>query len=353
VQIRLLSYALAVSWSCSLLAAEPRPGPALLRMERVRTGEAVCILVHGDGSYRLEKLFRAKTEMYTGQLEASQIDRLQSLLQEDQFRKLVQDDLHGPTFTDSIDKIDLSVWRGRGWQNIVFRSPEDRKPVHGTIEPLLKWFQDVQKQRPGAASANGTPTRCMPTSPTTGAMASETTDRIVPSDPTFLFRFLSRDADLRAAETKCTVVFLDGSYRLKWRKQESRGDEKVSMTGGKLDASALQELRDILNSPTLTNASTAEVPTFLSGTQLQEVSVDIPRAKEMQRLEFVREFNHASSPREIGGMNNLSYLAGDQSVLSALEHWMKDHTDRGGIAIVLPLTQDECDAGVTKRKALP
>lgn len=104
-------------------------------MERVQRGEAVCVLVQDDGSYRLEKLFRAKTEMYTGSLDSTRIERLRAMLDDDQLRKLSQENIHKPLITDTIDDLQFAILRNRGWQELMFHAPASWQTLQGINRP--------------------------------------------------------------------------------------------------------------------------------------------------------------------------------------------------------------------------
>ncbi len=94
--------------------------PAILRIERVQPGEAVCALVSDDGTYRLEKMFQNKNEMYKGTMELSRLDQLRTLIANQQLSGLSQADIHKPLVTDTADDMQLAVRRRGGWQELVF-----------------------------------------------------------------------------------------------------------------------------------------------------------------------------------------------------------------------------------------
>ncbi len=309
----------------------PRP-QSLLRIERVQLGEAICALVEDDGTYRLEKLFRAKTEMYTGSPGSARIDQLRAILANEQLSKLSQDSIHQPILVDTVDEVQLDIWRGRGWQELTFTSPEGRKPFKESLDPLLQWFHDLQKQRPGAAVAKGPPTRCLPAQSINLVAEAAATSAAAPtssarSEPAYLFRFRSRNWANGLMEGRCTVVFPDGSYRWEWKDEDVRGRRRERVAGGALEITAIQELRQLLDSPEIKGArSDSAPPKWVQNSQ--RVVLDIPRDNLVQNLEFVSYFNAHGNTKEIGGMTNQGYYVGNQKVLDPLKHWMKEHTDK-------------------------
>src|SRR5271169_6875192 len=156
------SVVILVLWFCSPFAAHAQSTSGFLRMERVRRGEAVCVLVQGDGSYRLEKLFQAKTEMYTGTMDSARVEQLRTMLANKQLRKLSQEGIHNPLISDTIDRFQFDIWRDRGWQELKFSAPESRRPFQESLDPLLRWFRDLQKRPPAAVRVEGSPMRCQP-----------------------------------------------------------------------------------------------------------------------------------------------------------------------------------------------
>jgi len=78
---------------------------AILRIERVQDGEAVCALISDDGGYRLEKMFQNKNEMYNGTMDISRLEHLRELLRNEQLRGFSQTDIHKPLITDTADDV--------------------------------------------------------------------------------------------------------------------------------------------------------------------------------------------------------------------------------------------------------
>jgi hypothetical protein len=312
--------------------AQTGANQALLRMERVQRGEAVCVLVQDNGSYRLEKMFRAKTEIYTGTLDAPRTEQLGTLLANERLQKLSQEEIHQPLITDTIDNIQLAIWRKRGWQELSFFAPESRKPHKETIDALLHWFHDLQKQHPGATQVEDPPTRCMPPS-TNHLIQRVVTPDTLKSEPVagdqapYLFRLRSSHY-YREAESTCTIVFADGSFHWESSHQAYGGKREDSVADGQLLPQAVDELRKILNSSDLqrgpTNPGLEKVPPFREGTF---TVLSIPRENQVQNLFLSTAFNTLGNPKEVGGLSNMGYRVADEELLEPLRKWMKKNTD--------------------------
>ncbi|MFZ0479925.1 MAG: hypothetical protein WAL71_12310 [Terriglobales bacterium] len=133
----------------------------ILRIERAQPGEAVCALVNEDGRFRVEKLYRDKNEMYAGWLQPTSMDSMPKLVANDQLSKASQADIHEPLIADASDAaLQIAIDREDGWQVLTFLSSTARKPLRDSIDPLVQWFQDLQKTHPSATRVQGTPTRC-------------------------------------------------------------------------------------------------------------------------------------------------------------------------------------------------
>jgi hypothetical protein len=311
--------------------SQEKSAQGLLRMERVQMGEAVCVMVQDNGAYRIEKLYRAKTEMYAGTLEDQRLEQLRSLLRDEKLRKLSDGDIPRRLMTDTVDSVELSVWRERGWQNLNFFSPEDRKPYRESIDPLLKWFQDVVKKRPAATAVSGNPTRCVPppslivsTEPQTERPANTQALHFAPG---YLFRFQSTSFGSGLAENKCVVVFSDGSYRWEERTETFAGRKRGRAGSGAVDSAVLQELKQVLDSPDLKNATSGDNPGVLAA-NWEGAGVDIPRENEVQIIRLDSAFNTHGNALEPGGMSNLGYKVNDQKVLDPLKRWIKQYTSK-------------------------
>jgi hypothetical protein len=245
-----------VFWVCFSYAAKAQSSPGVFRMERVQRGEAVCVLVQGDGSYRLEKLFRAKTEMYTGTMDSARIERLRTMLADEQLRRLSQEDIHNPLISDAVDHLQFDVWRDKGWQELRFSAPESRKPFKVSLDPLLQWFRDLQKRPPDSVRVEGSPTRCQPLPVTELVTTAETFEAPKPAvgagnSVQYLFRAYSHHFYRGSVDSTCTIVFGDGSYRREHSNQSGLGARKDKVADGQLEIEAIQKLKVLLGSPEL------------------------------------------------------------------------------------------------------
>ena len=316
---------------CACAQVTTSSGQPLLRMERAQAGEVSCVLVQDDGSYRLEKMYRVKTDIYAGAPGSIQLDRLKALLANQGLVKLSQADIHDSLIGDTIDALLIAIRRGNAWQELHFPSPDSRKRSKESVEPLLHWFQSVQKEKPGAARVSGDPTRCMPTRARgdSGSMRTTSSSVIHPAAQ-YLFRIWSSHA-YREVESTCTVVFKDGHFHSESSHQAYLGKRRDKISEGQLDPSALEELSRILNSPELKGAPASADPGNDKPIYMQEgtaTDLSIPREERVQNLRFLTAQNTIGNPLEIGGASNLGYRMPDRKLLNPLQRWMKENTDK-------------------------
>jgi len=310
-----------------------REAQTLLRIERLQSGEAVCALIQEDGTYRLEKLVRAKGDMYAGTTAPDQVDLLRRILAETDLRKLSQESIKGDMMTDTLDSLDVAIWRERGWQVLSFRNPSSRRPFKDALDPLLKWFQDLQKKRPSSTKIDGPATRCLPPkelqaqnqAPVEEALPSPPVT--VPFEPVYLFRFESSEVSRGILSSTCTVLFSDGTYHLEKRTQSVAGSKTDRGYRGRVNMDSLASLKNLLDSPDLTNA-VSDRGNRQWAQNIEKATLSVPRENGIQRLEFVGEFNTLGDPKKPGGMSNLGYHTSSQKLLDPLKRWMNQHINR-------------------------
>jgi hypothetical protein len=315
---------LVVSMVWVSYSAKAQSTPGIVRIERMESGEAVCALVQDDGGYRLEKLFQAKTEMYTGFLDSTAVGQLHSLLANEQLVKLSQQDIRDPLISDSFEHLQLDIWRGQAWQELLFTAPASRKPFKESLDPLMRWFQDLQKRRPAAVRVAGLPTRCQPL-----PAVSLSVTRTVSEDPNqYLFREESTHSYRSVVDRTCTVVFGDGNYHLERSSQTRGADRQDKVLSGRVELEAIQKLKILLSSPELAaSPSVRDVGDERPAGERTTTVVSIPRQSEVQNLVFSSTFNTRNNQREVGGLSNLQNHVANPKLIDPLLDWMKLYTE--------------------------
>ncbi len=155
----LLVWSLAAS---TTVRAQTPQDELLVRMERARPHDDVCMLLNRSGAYRLEWVYAAKTEVYIGTLSAASVAGLEERLNKEELRRLSQEQIISPPISDTWDRIAFDIRREHRWQALKFPGPESRKPFAAFLDPLINWFEDVAGEHPGAVLVNTGASRCVP-----------------------------------------------------------------------------------------------------------------------------------------------------------------------------------------------
>ena len=133
-----------------------------LRMERLRSDHDVCVLVRRDGQYHLERLHPYGIRVFEGELPNGALGSLEALLTKDRLFQLQQSDIAVPHTTGDKDQFFVSVLRLPHWQNLEFDSAESRKPYEEFLNPLLKWLDDLQKEKAKELTEESGRNNCLP-----------------------------------------------------------------------------------------------------------------------------------------------------------------------------------------------
>lgn len=129
-------------------ASSAAPQSYLMRMERLRRAQDSCILVRGDGQYHSEVVTPGKVSIVEGTLSPENLRDLIRLLSKDRLFQLQQKDIHTPLVESDMDQLILGVLRPiYVWQSLSFPTAESRYPFRETLDPLLDWLEQAQKQK--------------------------------------------------------------------------------------------------------------------------------------------------------------------------------------------------------------
>src|ERR1700722_9500300 len=118
----LLACAAGNLWAQAPSAPQAKTEAAyLLRLERVRNREGVCVLLRGDGQYHLERHTADKVRVFEGDLESGELHRLVRIVSGDQLFLLEQKQITDPMLRSDDDQVRLAVLRPLDeWQDLVF-----------------------------------------------------------------------------------------------------------------------------------------------------------------------------------------------------------------------------------------
>jgi hypothetical protein len=321
----------------TLWAQAPAKGPeneGLVRLERVRRDEKVCVAVDRAGSYQLEKVYPAKSEVYAGTLPATGMTELERALNSDELRQLSQQQISAPPATQSLDQLFIAVRRQDGWQRLSFTTPESRKPFAKIVDPLTKWFDTMAKERPGASSVKSDPTHCESqgersvATTTRGAANSSSQAQTSSSgvEVPFVMRIaVEHVANGRVART-CATVYPDLHYHLERSEQNPSFQVKPRVYESSVTAEQLGELRGLLDTPEMKALEHTNLPSGQAVREADFTVLSIGRESGYQNLAFSSYFGIQNDRRDPGRNANSSRYSTDEDVkvIKPVRKWLKD-----------------------------
>jgi hypothetical protein len=240
---------------------EPEGTPAyLLRLERMRPDDSVCVLVRSDGRYHLERSDWDKTEVFEGDLPEADLHRLERWVGENELFDLTQEQIIAPIFKGTKDELALGVRRPGYWQNLLFPSPSNWQRYEHSVVPLMQWFEEIRKARYRVKlrEEEGR-TNCKPPyrPKLTTRSAQKQKDAVVP----FVFFMQTTSFKGKDGEKRCAIVYPNGRYHRETKSQRFGSDDVSTATyEGLVTSEGMRELAGILTSPEILNHREPHLP---------------------------------------------------------------------------------------------
>src|SRR6266478_4592722 len=235
-----LAFILALSpalWASDQQAVWTTAVPYLLRMERLRSDQDVCVLVQRDGQYHLERLHPYGIRVFEGKLPNGALASLESLLMKDRLLRLQQSDIDIPLITGDLDNLFVSVLHRDHWQNLEFSSAESRKPYEEFLNPLLKWLDDLQKEKAKELTEESGRNNCLPPKEIqlqtrSGEKISSMHTEASTVSHAYILRTLTRRFDSSRIENSCVIIRDTGVYHVRRSQQLARKETKTTVLDG-------------------------------------------------------------------------------------------------------------------------
>jgi hypothetical protein len=324
---------LLLCWALAALASASAQTPQddlLVRMERLRRHDDVCVLINRSGAYRLEWTYPAKTEVYIGTLPAANTHDLEEFLNKEELRQLSQQQIIAPLKSDDIDTFMLQIRREHRWQELAF-APESRKPFAALLDPLIRSLDMIGKSHPGAALVNTAMNRCAPPAERVlrAASAERESNGRPQASPSYLMRIqFDHPAGWLITRT-CAIVFPDGRYH--YEKSDQRALEKESrhVFEGTIARTQLQELQTLLDDPQLKLLKHRSFPAGVTASEFEIAILSISRPDGVQNLTFSSYFGTHKKATEPGALSNMNYSTDEEAkMLTPVRNWVKEVIDK-------------------------
>ncbi len=129
----------------------------------------------------------------------------------DRLLRLQQSDIDVPLITGDLDNLFVSVLRRDHWQNLEFSSAESRKPYEEFLNPLLKWLDDLQKEKAKELTEESGRNNCLPPKEIqlqtrSGEKISSMHSEASAVRHAYILRTLTRRFDSSRIENSCVII---------------------------------------------------------------------------------------------------------------------------------------------------
>jgi hypothetical protein len=314
-------------WASDQQAAGATTVPYLLRMERLRSGQDVCVLVQRDGQYHLERLHPYGIRVFEAKLPDGALASLESLLMKERLLRLQQSEIGEPLITGDLDDLFVSVLRSDHWQNLKFSSAESRKPYEEFLNPLLQWLDDLQKEKAKELTEESGRNNCLPPKEIQlhtrgGEKISSTHTEASAVGHAYILRTLTRRFDTSRIENSCVIIRDTGEYHVRRSQQLARKETKTTVLDGTFSAEAINSLRAVIDADTFRKWPTENPPVA----RLQAATVtnlSIPREDRVQQITVWR---YVFPPYNLGSLRSGDLPDIDDhgtGLIKPLDEWMK------------------------------
>jgi hypothetical protein len=318
-----------VLWASDQRAVGVTTVPFLLRMERLRSDQDVCVLVRSDGQYHLERLHPYGIGVFEGKLSDEVLASLESLLMKDGLLRLQQSDIDVPLITGNIDHLFVSILRTDHWQNLEFSSAESRKSEEEFLNPLLKWLEDVQKEKAKELTEESGRSNCLPPKEIQLKMRNDDKISAIHTDASavghpYILRTFTRRFDSSRIENSCVIIRDTGVYHVRRSQQLHRKETKTTVLDGTFPAEVINSLRVLIDADQFRKWPEEDPP--LARLQASTVTnLTIPRADGVQQISVWR-YVFPPAAHNSGSLGSTDLPGMDDhgtKLIKPLDEWMK------------------------------
>lgn len=339
----------------ALALAQVQSAPYLLRVEQTSVESNGCVLLQETGFFHLESDSGDSTKVFEGNLSAEGLRRVQRDLEDPELQALSQEQIEEPLSRRS-EFLRLDIWRDDHWQEITFRSAESQEPYRRSLQPLIRWLNDLHKVPHKELSEYAGKNNCLPP----GKIALRKRSEEVPSKPppmagnnsspvdssnptaakpeavAALLQLGSLSVKSHVARQACVLVLANGFYRAEQQGQKE-GSKKVEtrITGGKFAPEEISQLQQLLNDPAIAeihHRKTSHMTLPMSGEML---NLQIYRPSSVQDVVLSSTFNRRDVP---------FFYSGDGDIASAqpLLKFVDEHVWTAGSGRLDPSMRNDC-----------
>jgi hypothetical protein len=328
----------------------------LLRLEHTSSGARVCVLLKRNGSFHLESDNGDYTKVSEGVLGGERLGRIQRELEDKELQELSQSQIEEP-LNPKPEFLQIDTLRDDHWQGLTFFSAESQQPYRRSLEPLIRWLDDLHRVPHRELSEDAGKNNCLPPSKIAlkkrgeeglhqSAQVRANPARVPPTkapaaepDPTpALLRVSSMAVKSHVIRQTCFLVIANGFYRAEEREQKEGSKAiRTRITGGKFVAEETSQLQQLLNDSALTgirHQKTSRMVLSMSGEML---NLQISRPPGIQEVVLSSTFNRRDVP---------FFYSGDGDISSAqpLLKFLNEHVWTAGSGRLDPSLRNDCQS---------
>jgi hypothetical protein len=340
----------------AIASAEVEYFPYLLRLEHTTSGARLCVLLKRNGFFHLEADNGDYAKVSEGLLDAERLGRVRRELQDKQLESLLQSQI-GEPLNPKPEFLQIDTLRDDHWQELTFFSAESQLPYRRSLEPLIRWLDDLHKAPHKELSEDAGKNNCLPPgkialkkrseeAPHPSAEVRANPARVPPTkapvagpDPTpALLRVSSMGMKSHVIRQTCFLAIANGFYRAEEQEQKEGSKAiKTRITGGKFVPEEISQLQQLLDEPAIAgihHRKTSHMTLPMSGEML---NLQIYRSSSVQDVVLSSTFNRRDIP---------FFYSGDGDISSAepLLKFVTEHVWTAGSGRLDPSLRNDCQS---------
>ena len=341
----------------ALAWAQVESAPYLLRMEHTSLESHDCVLLQKTGFFHLESDSGDSTKVFEGNLSPDKLRQIQNELQEGGLRALAQEQIEEPLIRKS-EFLLLEISRDDHWQELTFRSAESQEPYQKSLQPIIRWLNDLHRLPHKELSEDAGKNNCLAPSkialkkrsegvaPEPARTTGKNSAPVDSSNPTSaklepvptLLQLGSLSVKSHTVRQACVLIVANGFYRAEEQEQkEGRKRVETKITGGQFVPEEISQLQQLLNDPVIAgihHRKTSHMTLPMSGEML---NLQIYRTSGLQDVVLSSTFNRRDIP---------FFYSGDGDISSAqpLLKFVNEHVWTAGSGRLDPSLRNDCQS---------
>jgi hypothetical protein len=328
----------------------------LARMEHTTSQMHLCVLLRRNGFFHLESDNGDLTKVFEGSVDPERLARVQRELKDKELESLSQSQIEEP-LNPKPEFLQIDALRDDHWQELTFLSAESQQPYWRSLEPLIRWLDDLHKVPHKQLSEDAGKNNCLPPRKialkrrgdeaphqsaelkANPARVPSTTAPVPEPDATPpLLRLSSMGVKSHVIRQTCFLVIANGFYRAEEREQKEGGRIiKTKITGGRFAPEETSQLQQLMNDPGIAGIrhhKTSRMVLSMSGEML---NLQISRPPGIQDVVLSSTFNRRDVPFFYSG-------DGDISSAQSLLQFLNEHVWTAGSGRLDPTLRNDCQS---------